>query len=138
AAFHELPAAFIALKNLRIVGKQSGEVPLQSANHRSILQKAGPSPIWSPGAQTGDISVDYISESPVPFGDRRTVRAKGMITLATKTDKDAPTMKRAKCTTSKTSPLPSASSTTSTSQFHQAVVPTLKPPKLLKIAQRDQ
>ncbi|MCD9560543.1 hypothetical protein HAX54_019240 [Datura stramonium] len=68
----------------------------------------------------------------------RIVRADGVIILDTKTDKDAPSMKRAKCTMSKTPPPHSASSTTSTTQFHLAVAPTPTPPDLLKIAQRAQ
>ncbi|MCD9637650.1 hypothetical protein HAX54_021054 [Datura stramonium] len=68
----------------------------------------------------------------------RIVRADGMITLATKTNKDSPAMKRAKCRTSKTSPPPSESSTTSTAQFHPVVIPTPKPPDFLKITQRAQ
>ncbi|MCD9645461.1 hypothetical protein HAX54_034411 [Datura stramonium] len=61
-----------------------------------------------------------------------------VITLATKTDKVAPAMKRSKCTTRKTPPPPSASSTTSTAQFHPAFDPAPTPPYLLKIAQRAQ
>ncbi|MCD7473266.1 hypothetical protein HAX54_015000 [Datura stramonium] len=62
--------------------------------------------------------------------------ADNVITLATKTDKDAPSMKREKCTTRRTPPLPSASSTTLITQSHPAAIPTPTPPNLLKIAQR--
>ncbi|MCD9644516.1 hypothetical protein HAX54_032771, partial [Datura stramonium] len=74
---------------------------------------------------------------PFPNLDK-IVRADGMITLATKTDKDAPGMKRAKCTTRNTSPPPLACSTTSTAQFHPTVVPALTSPHFLKIDQRAQ
>ncbi|MCD7469941.1 hypothetical protein HAX54_009361, partial [Datura stramonium] len=66
----------------------------------------------------------------------RNVQAKSLIILATKTNKDAPTMKRAMCTMRKTPPLPSASSTMSIAQFHPAPVPTPKPSNFLKIEQR--
>ncbi|MCE0481015.1 hypothetical protein HAX54_038371 [Datura stramonium] len=55
------------------------------------------------------------------------VRADSVITLATKTVRDAPAMKRAKSTMSKTQPPPSASSTTSTAQFHPAIGPAPTP-----------
>ncbi|MCD9559876.1 hypothetical protein HAX54_018203, partial [Datura stramonium] len=51
-----------------------------------------------------------------------TIRADSVITLVTKTNKDAPTMKRAKCTSRKTPPPPSVSSTTSTAQFYPATL----------------
>ncbi|MCD9643662.1 hypothetical protein HAX54_031296 [Datura stramonium] len=50
-----------------------------------------------------------------------------VITLATNTRADAPAMKRAKSTMSKTQPPPSASSTTSTAQFHPAIGPAPTP-----------
>ncbi|MCD7452453.1 hypothetical protein HAX54_016627 [Datura stramonium] len=71
-------------------------------------------------------------------GGYRTVRADGMITLATNTNKDSPAMKRAKCTTRKTSPPPLASSTTSTAQFHPTIVHAPTPSDFLNIAQRAQ
>ncbi|MCD7472161.1 hypothetical protein HAX54_013166, partial [Datura stramonium] len=68
----------------------------------------------------------------------RTVWADSVITLASKTDKDAPAMKRAKCTENRTPPPPSASSYTSTVQLDIATVPTPTPPDLLNVAQKAQ
>ncbi|MCD7465949.1 hypothetical protein HAX54_002174 [Datura stramonium] len=67
-----------------------------------------------------------------------TIRVDSVITLDTKTDKDALSMKRAKCITSKTPPPPSASSTTSTAQFHPTAVPAPTSMDFLKIAQKAQ
>ncbi|MCE0482454.1 hypothetical protein HAX54_041250 [Datura stramonium] len=68
----------------------------------------------------------------------RTVQANSVITLATKTDKDALDMKRGKCTENKTPPPPLASSHTSDVQLDTTAIPTPTPPDLLKVAQRAQ
>ncbi|MCD9641388.1 hypothetical protein HAX54_027555 [Datura stramonium] len=59
------------------------------------------------------------------------VWADSVINLATKTDKDAPAMKRAKSTENRTPPPPSVPSNTSAGQFHEATSPTTTPPDLL-------
>ncbi|MCD9641802.1 hypothetical protein HAX54_028246 [Datura stramonium] len=69
---------------------------------------------------------------------KRILRADSVITLATKTNKEPPSMKRAKCTENRTLPPPSAASYTSASQFYTVVVPTHTPPDFLKVAQRAQ
>ncbi|MCE3215960.1 hypothetical protein HAX54_004211 [Datura stramonium] len=66
----------------------------------------------------------------------RAMQANSVITLATKTDKDAPVMKRTKCTRYKTPPPPSASSHTSAVPFDTAEFHSPTPPDLLNIAQR--
>ncbi|MCD7452196.1 hypothetical protein HAX54_015476, partial [Datura stramonium] len=66
----------------------------------------------------------------------REVQANSVITLATKTDKDALVMKQAKCTGNRTPPPPSASSHTSAAPFHTAKFHTPTPLDLLNIARR--
>ncbi|MCD7465086.1 hypothetical protein HAX54_000533, partial [Datura stramonium] len=68
----------------------------------------------------------------------KTVWANNAITLATKTDKDAPAMKQVKGTENRTPPPPSVPSNTPAGQFHAAAAPTTTPPYLLKLAQMAQ
>ncbi|MCE3051833.1 hypothetical protein HAX54_050934 [Datura stramonium] len=68
----------------------------------------------------------------------KTMRADGMITLATKIDKDAPAMKQAKGTENRTPPPPYVPSNTPAGQFQAAAAPTTTPPNLLKLAQMAQ
>ncbi|MCD7449061.1 hypothetical protein HAX54_048959, partial [Datura stramonium] len=65
------------------------------------------------------------------------VRADGVITLATKTNKDAPTMNQEKGTENRTPPPPSMPSNTPAGQFQAAVAPTTTP-DFLKLAQMVQ
>ncbi|MCE3215013.1 hypothetical protein HAX54_000539 [Datura stramonium] len=66
----------------------------------------------------------------------RMVQANSVITLATKIDKEAPAMKRAKYTGNMTPPSLSASTHTATAPLHKAEPHNSPPPNLLKIAQR--
>ncbi|MCD7458758.1 hypothetical protein HAX54_039059 [Datura stramonium] len=66
------------------------------------------------------------------------VRADDVITLATKTDKDALTMKCIKGTEHRTLPPPSTPYNTPASQFHPATAPTTTPPDLVKLEQMAQ
>ncbi|MCD9646628.1 hypothetical protein HAX54_036637, partial [Datura stramonium] len=61
-----------------------------------------------------------------------------IITLSTKTNKDAPVIKRAKYIGNKTPPTPSASTPTSVDPFHIAEFHNPTPPDFLNIAQRDK
>ncbi|MCD7451600.1 hypothetical protein HAX54_012761, partial [Datura stramonium] len=62
--------------------------------------------------------------------------ANSVITLATKTDKDASVMTRAKYTGTKTPPPPSASTHTSVAPLHTNEFHSPTPPDLLNITQR--
>ncbi|MCD9643296.1 hypothetical protein HAX54_030639 [Datura stramonium] len=66
----------------------------------------------------------------------RTVQANGVITLATKTDKEAPTMKRAKFTRNMTLPSSLASTHTTTAPLHTVEPQSSPSPDLLNMAQR--
>ncbi|MCE3052015.1 hypothetical protein HAX54_051414, partial [Datura stramonium] len=68
----------------------------------------------------------------------RTVQADSVITLATKTDKDAPVMKRGKYTGNRTPPPPSPSTHTSVSPFHTTELHNTTSADFLNIAQRDK
>ncbi|MCD9641458.1 hypothetical protein HAX54_027644 [Datura stramonium] len=63
----------------------------------------------------------------------KTVRANGVITLATKTEKDAPAMNRAKGIENRTPPPSSVPSNTLEGQFQEAAASTTTPPTLLKL-----
>ncbi|MCD9561530.1 hypothetical protein HAX54_020693 [Datura stramonium] len=65
----------------------------------------------------------------------RTVRANSVITLATKTDKEAPVMKREKYTRNMTLPLPLASTHTAAALLHTDEFHSSTPPDLLNISQ---
>ncbi|MCD9639701.1 hypothetical protein HAX54_024407, partial [Datura stramonium] len=65
-----------------------------------------------------------------------TVQADSVITLAIKTEKDAPSMEREKCTENRIPPPLSASSHTSTFKLDTVVIPTPVPLDFLKVEQR--
>ncbi|MCD9560679.1 hypothetical protein HAX54_019422 [Datura stramonium] len=65
----------------------------------------------------------------------KTVGADNVITLDTKTDKDAPALMRAKGTKNKTQSPPSMPSSTPEGQFQEAEAPATTPTDLLKITQ---
>ncbi|MCE3050256.1 hypothetical protein HAX54_046759 [Datura stramonium] len=68
----------------------------------------------------------------------RTVWDGSVITLAIKTDKDAPLMKRAKCTENRTPPPPSESSHTLVVQLGTIAIPTPTHSDFLKVEKRVQ
>ncbi|MCD7464411.1 hypothetical protein HAX54_052696 [Datura stramonium] len=67
-----------------------------------------------------------------------TVQADSMITLATKTDKDAPVRKLEKYTRNKTPPPPSASTHTLAAPLHKDEFHSPTPPDFLNIKQREK
>ncbi|MCD7450429.1 hypothetical protein HAX54_006222 [Datura stramonium] len=71
-----------------------------------------------------------------PF--HRMVQANSVITLSTKTDKEAQAMKREKYTRTMTLPSSSASTLTTAAPLHTSEPHNSPPPDLLNIAQRDK